>query len=297
MTKSNFSNQSQKFFQNDVRSVNHIEGKGLNLQAIANDLKYAQDHCKQIVPLTSLNKDFGNAKAYAVANLIHEMRIIEGATKIGRKIGFTNQKLWSVYNVSEPIWAYIYDTTVVRLNCQHAKCNIKGFSEPKIEPEIVLHFCSTPPLDAEPEEILGCIDWIAHGIEIVQSHFPHWEFKTADTIANSGLHAKLFVGEPQELNNLGQEVLSDLETFKISLSCDGDLCAQGRGSNVLGSPLKAVLYLLQVINRYSEQEPLQSGELVTTGTLTDALSINAGQNWTTNLYGIKLPGISITFEN
>ena len=85
MTKNNFSNQSQKFFQNDVRSGNHIEGKGLNLQAIANDLKYAQDHCKQIVPLTSLNKDFGNAKAYAVANLIHEMRINEGAKPIGRK--------------------------------------------------------------------------------------------------------------------------------------------------------------------------------------------------------------------
>ena len=51
-----------------------------------------------------------------------------------------------------------------------------------------------------------------------------------------------------------------------------------------------------VIAKQPHVLPLQAGKLVTTGTLTAALPIHAGQNWTTNLNGIALPGISVSFE-
>lgn len=269
---------------------------GFNLHTIVQELKAAQDQCRQIEPFTSRLRDFGDAEAYAVANMIHEMRMDEGAIQVGRKIGFTNPEMWSIYGVREPIWAYVYDTTVVRLTSSHAQCRIGQFAEPKIEAEIVVHFRSTPPVSVEPAEILGCIDWIAHGIEIVQSHFPGWKFHAADTIADWGLHATLIVGEPQEVSRLGPGVVSDLETFTITLSCDGNVRERGRGSNALGSPLRAVAHLIGVIAKQPHASPLQSGELVTTGTLTAALPIHAGQNWTTNLNGIALPGISVSFE-
>ena len=165
----------QESFKTDSSLPDQIEEKELNLQDIAIEMKLAQDHCRKIAPFTSLKKEFGIADAYAVASMINKMRVNEGSVPVGRKIGFTNSEMWSVYGVDEPIWAYIYDTTVVRLNSQNTKCHIGRFSEPKIEPEVVLHFCSTPSFDAEPAEILDCIDWIAHGIEIVQSHFPGWK--------------------------------------------------------------------------------------------------------------------------
>ena len=237
MTMIDLKNKRKVFFQKDVHTADQIERQGFNLQTIAKDMKVAQDQNRQIAPFTSWIKDFGNTEAYAVANMIHKMRMNEGAKPIGRKIGFTNSEMWSVYGVHEPIWAYIYDTTVVRLNSQNTKCHIGRFSEPKIEPEVVLHFCSTPSFDAKPTEILNCIDWIAHGIEIVQSHFPGWKFQTADTIADSGLHAMLIIGEPQKVSYLGPRVISDLESFNITLSCDGDLRELGSGSNVLGLSL------------------------------------------------------------
>ncbi|MBT8368154.1 MAG: hypothetical protein KJP23_25965 [Deltaproteobacteria bacterium] len=88
---------------------------------------------------------------------------------------------------------------------------------------------------------------IAHGIEIVQSHFPGWKFHAVDTIADSALHATLLVGEPQYVNRLGPRVTSDLERFAITLLCDGNVCERGRGSNALGSPLVAVAHLIGVI--------------------------------------------------
>ena len=90
--------------------------------------------------MTSRFDKFDNSDAYAVAGMIHEMRINEGAKRVGRKIGFTNPEMWSVYGVREPIWSFVYDTTTLRLSDQHGLCNIGRFVEPKLEPDIVLHF-------------------------------------------------------------------------------------------------------------------------------------------------------------
>ena len=267
-----------------------------SLQTIADEIKAAQDQCKQIMPLTSQLDEFTNADAYAVAQLVHEMRIKEGALPVGRKIGFTNPEMWPIYRVYEPIWGYIYDTTVVQLTGSNHQMRIGQFAEPKIEPEIVVHFGTSPPVSNDIAEILASIDWIAHGIEIVQSHFPGWEFQAADTIADWGLHATLIVGEPVEVELLGAEVETDIENFTVKLSCDGDVLEQGRGSNALGSPLKAVGHLISVIAKQPPASPLQSGEIVTTGTLTPALPIHPGQTWSTDLSGIELSGVTVSFD-
>jgi 2-keto-4-pentenoate hydratase len=74
----------------------------IKFQTIADEIKAIQDHCKLIVPLTSRLSHFSNGKAYTVAKLIYELRIKEGAVPFGRKIGFTNSKMWSIYRVCEP---------------------------------------------------------------------------------------------------------------------------------------------------------------------------------------------------
>ena len=267
-----------------------------DLHTIAKEIKVAQDQCTQLELLTTRFRDFGSAEAYAVAHRIHEMRINEGAVPVGRKIGFTNPKMWEIYGVSEPMWGYIYDTTLMELTRPETRCPIGRFAEPKIEPEVVLQFKSAPPMSDNLTEILACIDWVAHGIEIVQSHFPGWDFQAADTIADWGLHGALIVGERQDVKQLGPTVISNLERFTINLSCDGDVRERGQGSNALGGPLNAVAHLIAVIAKQPRALPLQPGELVTTGTLTAALPIQAGQTWTTNLNGIALPGISVSFE-
>ena len=176
-----------------------------NLEAIADEMKAAQDLCKQIEPLTARLSGFGNAAAYEVARLIHEARVREGASSVGRKIGFTNRDMWREYGVYESIWAFVYDTTVVHLSASRGTCGLGRFAEPRIEPEIVLHFRSAPPVTNDPAELLACIDWIAHGIEIVQSHFPAWTFRAADTVADWALHGRLLVGEPQRVERIGPE--------------------------------------------------------------------------------------------
>jgi 2-oxo-3-hexenedioate decarboxylase len=183
----------------------------------------------------------------------------------------------------------------MHLSGSRTACSLGRFTEPRIEPEIVLHFRAAPPVSDDPTELLGCIDWIAHGIEIVQSHFPGWKFQAADTIADWALHATLLVGEPQNIERLGPDIISGLERFTLALLCDGNVRDTGRGSNALGSPLDAVAHLIAVLAKQSEVMALQAGELVTTGTLTVALPIRAGETWSTVLEGIALPGMSVEF--
>jgi 2-keto-4-pentenoate hydratase len=85
-----------------------------------------------------------------------------------------------------------------------------------------------------------------------------------------------------------------LERFVVSLSYDGRVREVGKGSNVLGSPLAAIAHLLAVMSKQG-QTMLQANELVTTGTLTPALPIYAGETRTTELSGIALPDISVQF--
>ncbi|MNN96763.1 hypothetical protein D3C81_2157980 [compost metagenome] len=43
-------------------------------------------------------------------------------------------------------------------------------------------------------------------------------------------------------------------------------------------------------------DAIQAGELVTTGTLTRAYPVHAGETWSTELDGLSLPGMRIVFE-
>lgn len=265
------------------------------LVAIAEQIKTAQDEARQIAPLTSQVADFDLTCAYAVADLIHRKRVQQGAVPVGRKIGFTNPDMWSLYGVREPIWAFMYNTTVAAVTGGHTTCSIGRFTEPKIEPEIVFHFRSAPPIGGDPSAILRCIDWVANGFEIVQSHFPGWKFRAPDTVADWALHGTLLVGEPQSTDRLGPALAAKLESFSLSLFCNDSLREVGTGANVLGSPLLAVAHIIGVLQRQADSMPLQAGEMVTTGTITLAQTIRAGERWKTEVQGIALPGLSVEF--
>jgi len=79
------------------------------------------------------------------------------------------------------------------------------------------------------------------------------------------------------------------------LSCNDLLREVGTGANVLGSPLLAVAHIIGVLQRQASSKPLQAGEMVTTGTITLAQTVKAGERWKTEIQGIALPGLSVEF--
>ena len=284
-----------------------------DIAALAARIQAAQDGVHQLPMLTSERSDFDLPSGYAVAEHLVQARRRSGAVTLGRKIGFTNAALWPVYAVHQPIWGWMYDRTVTHIGSAPASvlasalapalapasapatCSLARFAEPKIEPEIVLHFHSAPPPGADVAGVLACIDWVANGFEIVQSHFAGWRFAAADTVADGGLHGCLLIGQPVPVAALGADPAAALASFSLSLSCDGVQRDQGTGANVLGSPLAAVAHLIQVLAGQPHAQPIQAGELITTGTITMAHGIRSGECWSTQLQGIDLPGLQVQF--
>jgi len=59
-----------------------------DFRAIARQMKLAQDEVRQIEPFTSQLVGFDVPSAYAVAHLLHETRLHEGAVPVGRHRAF-----------------------------------------------------------------------------------------------------------------------------------------------------------------------------------------------------------------
>jgi len=233
--------------------------------------------------------------AYAIAWEVHARRLGCGERPVGRKIGFTNRTIWAEYGVWAPIWSHVYDSTVHHAPDSRApRVAIGHLLQPRIEPEIQLHFTRTPPVTRDEAAILDCIDWIAHGFEIVQSLYPDWKFRSVDAIAAFGLHGALVVGTPVAVRDI-DDCVAKLRSFTVALSRDGRDEAAGGGADVLDTPLLAFAHLAEMLGRQARFAPVQAGEIVTTGTLTAARSVSPGETWTTRLDGIDLPGMSITF--
>ena len=271
-----------------------------DLDHLAAQLRQSRLAHAPLPPFTREHRHFDTAAGYHVAQRVQRQRVADGATVVGRKIGFTNRELWPVYRVYEPIWGAMYDHTLVKLHDNQGRCSLAGLFEPKIEPEIAFHFTSAPQPGESAASIMQRADVIAHAFEIVQSPYPGWQFNTADAVAAGSLHGLLLLGTPVPLAALGGGLLAAFENFRLSLACDGVVRDRGRGSNVLGSPPKAVAHMVQAIAQRQHLggvEPVRAGEWVTTGTLTAAFPVQPGQTWSTRIDDLRLPGLSVEFTD
>jgi 2-oxo-3-hexenedioate decarboxylase len=81
----------------------------------------------------------------------------------------------------------------------------------------------------------------------------------------------------------------------MDLFRNGVLADHGRATNVLNGPVFAFRHLVELLAGDTLNPPLAAGEIVTTGTLTRAFPVVAGEVWTTELTGIPLEGARIRF--
>jgi 2-oxo-3-hexenedioate decarboxylase len=269
-----------------------------DIGAIANKLIAAYDGAAQIAPISSTDPSFDVPMAYEVLREIEaRRRITQGWQPVGRKIGFTNRTIWPRYGVYVPMWAHVWSHTVHYAKGGRETLDLKGFVEPRIEPEVVFRLAARVPPTGGAAAILDCIEWIAPGFEIVQSHFPGWKFTAADCTAAFGLHGALVIGTPLRLSGRNRARIAELlPKFTLTLSRDGEVVETGIGANVLDSPALAVGHLAHVLATQPQFPPLAAGEVITTGTLTDAWPVKPGQTWSSYYGDLGIGGLTLALR-
>jgi 2-oxo-3-hexenedioate decarboxylase len=230
-------------------------------------------------------------EAYQRALGLRALRMARGEQPRGYKIGFTNRTIWPRYGVYAPIWGTVWDTTLAF--CDDAgEVSLARSCQPRIEPECVFGLAATPPAAATLDDLRACIAWIAPGFEIVQSHLPDWKFAAADTVADGGLHARLLVGRRMDAATLPADAAGferALATARITLWRGDAQVDEGVGANVLDGPLHALLHFLQALRACPGAADLQPGDVVTTGTWTDAWAVQPGETWRADFSGALSP--------
>ena len=234
--------------------------------------------------------------AYQTALQVRRLREQRGELPRGYKIGFTNRSIWQRYQVFEPIWGTVWDSTLTYADENgEGTVDISRMSQPRLEPELVFGMRSTPSSDLNLETLFDAIEWMACGFEIVQSHAEDWRFKLADTVTDSGLHAHLLLGKPIALRELaadGHTLHELLARMSLQLVHQQQLVETGYASHVLDSPLMALLYFLKALRQCPGATDVQAGDVITTGTWTDAAPLKAGQQWESR-YEHPLTGLKI----
>ena len=266
----------------------------VDIEAVAAEVIASLAGRSQIATFSSRPAGLTLQQAYRVPPLLRAAFEARGETITGRKIGFTNREMWKVYGVESPIWGYATSRTTRELSDTPVG-SVAEFCEPRIEPEIMFGLGAAPTPAMSDGALIDCIEWIALGYEIVQSIFPNWKFTGADTVAANGVHGALLVGKRHAIAPRKAEWLRELARFEVELYCDDRLAQCGGGALVLGSPLMALRHLVQVLAKEPHNPPLGAGEIVSTGTLTLAMPVSAGECWTTRAAGIPLEDIAVRF--
>jgi 2-oxo-3-hexenedioate decarboxylase len=272
----------------------------VDVAALARELMEAYEH-KRVVPIPPSTRDpaFDLPAAYAVEAELTRLRRAGGRTTVGRKVGYANKAVWRALKLETLVWAHMYDDTIVYADDARAIMPVGRMCAPKIEPEIVFKLARRIDVgNLDPAAVLGCVEWLAIGFEIVDSVFADWKFQPGDFVAAFGLHAALVVGEQQRLDaSLIPAWVENLGRFRVQVLRNGVPVAEGSGRNSLRSPALCLGELASAIAKRPGEEPLLAGELVSSGTLTEAQPISPGETWEVKVEGLELSGLSLRTQS
>ena len=267
----------------------------LEVTAIARELMTAYQTGAMLEAPLSSRPSFDLDTAYAVENMLKRWREEQGHKPAGRKVGYANKAMWRILKLDTLVWGHMYDDTVHPASGNSATLHIAHPRSLKIEPEIMFGIKTpvTAPL-SDAAEALAAVDWVALGFEIIDCPYPNWKFQPSDFVASFGLHAGLLVGERVRLKPDGIPALvEELSRFKLRMMKDGQLVEEGSAKNCLRSPALCLTELGTAIVRRFPDEPLTTGEIVSSGTLTAGHLTQAGDRWTAELDGLSLPSVTL----
>jgi 2-oxo-3-hexenedioate decarboxylase len=117
-------------------------------------------------------------------------------------------------------------------------------------------------------------------------------------VADGGLHARLLVGRKVPIVEIASGPTQFNEVFsqaKVNLIKGGQILESGCGANVLDGPLMALQHFLKELRACPDAPDLMPGDVVTTGTWTDAWPVFPGEQWTGG-FGAPLSRLKIDFR-
>ena len=227
------------------------------------------------------------AEAYSIQDCLVRRLTKEFGSILGYKVGCTNQSAREMLNVESPFYGHCLAKEIYS-----SPATVKGDALHMIgvEPEIAIQV-GKDMLKEKPwiaEQVIDFVDKVMPAIEIVESRFSSWpRMGILAAISDNGVHRKLILGE--SISDWRENWISNAE---VELHADGKIVRVGGSGNVDGGPLGVVAWLATELNKRGRQ--LKSGDVVTTGVMTDIYDARSGQSLIATYKGLGTIELNIS---
>jgi 2-keto-4-pentenoate hydratase len=202
----------------------------------------------------------GLDEAKAIAEEGIRQRLEKGEKMVGYKVGFTNLAVRQKMGLPGSTYGYILDTMVMKSG---DVCRMNELIAPKIETEICFRLKKRLSYsNLTIEKVMNATEGVRPAFEICDARIRDWKCPYQDFFADNGFSARIVLGGEGWIEPKG----IDLREVQDILYKDGEKIAGGKGSNALGHPANAVIWLAEELAKRGKN--INVGELVMTGTLT-----------------------------
>jgi 2-keto-4-pentenoate hydratase len=205
----------------------------------------------------------GEDQGYAVqARLAEWFKQHDCGDVSGYKIGATTRTMQLIIGVDGPAYGRILSTGIFPTGAQVFG---KHFCKTAVECELAAHLGNDIPPRKTPwvrDEIVHFIRALAPAIEIVENRYGDFRSAGIGTlVADDFFHKASVLGA-----SVDDWKSIDLPAINGTLSLNGVRAETGKGADVLGDPLEAVVWLA---NTFAKQErTLRANDVVLTGSMT-----------------------------
>ncbi len=252
---------------------------------IATDLYEAEKNNSPIELLTHKYADLTVDDAYAIQQEGLSLRLADGGTVVGRKIGITSRGMMEMLNCDSPDYGYLLAHTEIT---EGSPCITSDLNAPMIEGELAFVIGEDLIGDSiTVADITSAISWVIPCFEICDTRFNDWTITVADTIADNAAASRFMLGtQPKKLSEINPKSIG------MVMEKNGTLLGSGTGAEVMGSPITSVTWLAKKLMEYGTY--LRKGNIVLSGSFLAGDPIAPGDVYTMTLDGF--PPLTMRIE-
>ncbi len=261
----------------------------VTIASLAAELHDAQTRRVQVRHFSARFPQMTVADGYAIQRAWVAMRLAEGRTVKGRKIGLTSRAMQQSSQIDEPDYAPLLDDMFF----PPGDIPFDRFIAPRVEVELA--FVLAEPLEGPGvtrADVMAATRSVTPAIEIIDARIEQFDRDTKaprkvfDTIADFAANAGIVVG-----GNAVAPGSTDLRWVGAILRKNGIVEETGLAAGVLDHPANGVAWLADKIAPHGER--LEAGDVVLGGSFTRPVTADRGDAFEVD-YG-PLGTISLRF--
>ena len=242
------------------------------IQQLAAELHESEKSRTQVEHFSKRFPEMNIQDGYAISRAWMKLKLAEGRTVKGHKIGLTSRAMQQASQITEPDYGTLLDDMFF----DEGEVPAGRFIVPRLEVELA--FILAKPLRGPGvtlADVYNAVDYVVPALEIIDARSHQIDpdtkrpRKVVDTIADNAANAGVVLGgRPVRIHEL------DLRWVGAILSRNAVIEETGLAAGVLGHPANGVVWLANKLAAHGVA--LEAGEIILSGSFTRPVAARPG---------------------